>query len=205
MGHLTDIPILILAAGGSTRMGGRDKLMEQVDGRPLVRRQADLARSVTSGDVLVALPPPPHPRYDALTGAGVVELPVAEAAEGMNASLRTAFANVPKNASAALLMLADLPDLTRDDLTAVLSSMDDDNLVWRGATDDEKPGHPILFSNRLFPAFAALSGDSGGQDVIHAAGKRVVIVPLPGTHALRDLDTPQDWAAWRADNPTRSK
>ncbi len=39
------LPILILAAGASTRMRGRDKLMEPVEGRPLIRRQAEMARA----------------------------------------------------------------------------------------------------------------------------------------------------------------
>ncbi|MAY45584.1 MAG: 4-diphosphocytidyl-2C-methyl-D-erythritol synthase, partial [Rhodobacteraceae bacterium] len=32
---MNDIPILLLAAGSSSRMRGRDKLMEEVDGQPL--------------------------------------------------------------------------------------------------------------------------------------------------------------------------
>ncbi|WP_370741664.1 NTP transferase domain-containing protein, partial [Pseudooceanicola lipolyticus] len=49
------MPILLLAAGQSARMRGRDKLMERVEGRPLIRRQADIARAATSGPVIVAL------------------------------------------------------------------------------------------------------------------------------------------------------
>lgn len=203
MGHVTDIPIILLAAGGSTRMDGRDKLLERVDGQPLIRRQAKLARGVTAGDVIVALPPPPHPRYDALTGVGVLMIAVPDATEGMNASLRTAFAAVPKNARAAMLMLADLPDLTRADLGAVLAAMDNENAIWRGATEDGKPGHPILFSNSLFDTFQGLTGDSGGRDMMQAAQGKIVTVALPGTRARRDLDTPEDWAAWRAENPDR--
>ncbi len=205
MDTLTDIPIVILAAGGSTRMGGADKLMQSVDGMPLIRRQAALARSVTSGPVIAALPPPPHPRYDALTGLEVLMLPVMDAAEGMNASLRTAFGAVPRSAGSAMLMLCDLPDLTRDDLRALLKAMEHDALIWRGATQDGKPGHPIIFDAALFDAFADLKGDSGGGHVIDQAKGRVHLVPLPGTHARRDLDTPEDWAKWRDDNPDRSQ
>ena len=50
------IPILIPAAGASSRMHGTDKLLEPVDGMPLLRAQIAKARSV-SGQVMVALPP----------------------------------------------------------------------------------------------------------------------------------------------------
>lgn len=204
MGPLTDIPIIVLAAGGSTRMSGRDKLLERVDGQPLIRRQAMLARDVTSGEVIVALPPPPHPRYDALAGIAAVLVAVPDASEGMNASLRTAFAKLPRDAPAAMLILGDLPDLTRDDLAAVLAAMDRGNLVWRGATDAGRPGHPIIFARALFDGFQDLTGDSGGSDIMRQAAGRIVKVPLPGDRARLDLDTPQDWAAWRARNPDRN-
>lgn len=196
----TDMPIILLAAGQSGRMRGRDKLMEQVDGRPLVRRQADLARAVTSGPVIVALPPAPHPRYGALEGADVILLPVVDADAGMNHSLRTAFAALPADVPVAMLLLGDLPDLTEADLTTLAAAArpETGTLVWRGATEDGKPGHPIVFAAPLFAEFARLSGDGGGREVIAVAGGRVELVPLPGQHARADLDTPEDWAAWRA-------
>lgn len=203
MGQLTDIPIILLAAGASSRMGGADKLLQIVDGKPLIRRQAELARSVTRGLVIVALPPPPHPRYDALAGIEALLIPVMAAAEGMNASLRTAFAALPRDAPAAMLLLADLPDLTRHDLGQVLAAIDEDALIWRGAAQDGTPGHPVIFDASLFDAFADLTGDTGGQDVVRQAAGHVVHVPLPGTHALRDLDTVADWEKWRAQNPDR--
>ena len=60
------IPILILAAGQSARMRGRDKLAEPVGGVPLLRRQAAMAAEV--GDVCVALPRADHPRAALLDG-----------------------------------------------------------------------------------------------------------------------------------------
>ena len=200
-----DIPIIVLGAGQSTRMGGTDKLLQHVDGQPLIRRQADMARRATTGAVIVALPPAPHPRYAALQGLDVQTLGVEDAAEGMNASLRAAFAALPEDSRAAMLVLADLPDLTMDDLKSVGQAVDKkpEMLVWRGATETGKPGHPVVFAASLFPAFAALSGDSGGQDVVRQAQGRVALVPLQGTRARLDLDTPEAWAAWRAVNPDR--
>jgi len=201
----SDIPIIILAAGQSSRMRGRDKLLEIVDGKPLLRRQAQMARSVTTGPVLVALPPPPHARYDVIRDLVVTQIPVANATEGMNASLRSAFAALPKDTNAAMLLLADLPDLTEKDLKTCLQAIDlkSDKTIWRGVTLDGKPGHPIIFAALHFPSFAKLSGDSGGRDIVAAARNDTQLVPLPNQHANRDLDTPEDWADWRAKNPFR--
>ncbi len=200
----SDLPIIVLAAGQSSRMRGRDKLLEEVDGLPLVRRQALLARGATDGPVIVALPPEPHARYDALAGLDITLLPVPDAAEGMGVSLARAFAALPGDTKAAMLLLGDLPELLMEDLTNLLQAVDTNSeiLVWRGTTEDGKPGHPIVFAAPLFPALRALSGDDGGRAVVASAGDRVMLVPLPGQRARRDLDTPEDWAAWRAEQPT---
>lgn len=195
----SDIPVLILAAGQSSRMRGIDKLMQIVSGVPLIRRQVDVARSVTTGPVIVALPVFPHPRQLALQETDAVLIEVPDAQEGMNASLRAAIRAVPDTARAAMVLLGDLPDLTGNDLNKVLQSLDvnKDCLIWRGATADGKPGHPVIFSAQLFDQIARLSGDSGGREVVQAAAGRIALVPLEGNRARLDLDTPEDWAAWR--------
>ncbi|MGC1497995.1 MAG: nucleotidyltransferase family protein [Sulfitobacter sp.] len=192
------MPIIILAAGQSSRMRGRDKLLEDVDGQPLLRHQALMARAVTSGDVIIALPPRPHPRYGVLANINVTPLPVRDADEGMNASLRAAISALP-DCPCVMVLLADLPDLSAEDLTKVADGVDlhSDTLIWRGATDTGKPGHPIIFKADVFAQLTALKGDSGGRDVVAAAGPNVALIPLPGNRARCDLDTPEDWKAWR--------
>ena len=53
------IPILILAAGSSSRMQGRDKLLETIDRVPLLRRTVNSALG-TDHPVYVTLPQQPH-------------------------------------------------------------------------------------------------------------------------------------------------
>jgi molybdenum cofactor cytidylyltransferase len=200
-----NIPIILLAAGQSTRMGGRDKLLEVVDGMPLLRRQALMALAAKAGPVFVTLPQGPHPRYDVIDDLDVTVVPVPDAAEGMNASIRRGVAALPPDATAAMMLLADLPDLTTEDLITCLRAVDlaSNMSIWRGATEDGKPGHPIIFAAKHFAAFAKLTGDSGGRDIVAAAQDQTQLIPLPGQHARRDLDTPQAWEAWRRENPDR--
>ncbi len=194
---MTRIPILLLAAGRSSRMGGADKLLQVVDGAPLLRRAARIA--LDAGPVWVALPPAPHPRYTALAGLDLMTVPVPDAEEGMNASLRRAVFSLPKDTLAAMVLLADLPDLTTEDLAKVMRAVDPGSAIriWRGATEDGAPGHPVVFHHALFPELLALEGDAGAQSVVARHKDRLRLVPLPGQHARLDLDTPEAWTAWR--------
>lgn len=200
MSH-TRLPVILLAAGAARRMRGRDKLMEQVAGQPLLRRQARLAQSV--GPVIVALPPAPHPRYTALSGLEVTALSVPDADQGMGVSLARAVAALPQETTAAMVLLADMPDLQADDLLRLAAAVDlnSDTLIWRAATQDGAPGHPIVFAAALFDALRRLDGDDGGRAVVRKADDHVQLVPLPGQRARLDLDTPEDWAAWRQNRP----
>jgi molybdenum cofactor cytidylyltransferase len=201
----SNIPIILLAAGQSTRMGGHDKLLETVDGMPLLRRQALMALAAKAGPVFVTLPAGPHPRYDVIDDLDVTVIPVPDAEEGMNASIRRGVAALPPDTTATMLLLADLPDLTTEDLITCLRAVGlaSKMSIWRGATEDGKPGHPIIFAATHFAAFAKLTGDSGGRDIVAAAQDQTQLIPLPGQHARRDLDTPEAWEVWRRENPDR--
>lgn len=196
------LPILLLAAGQSRRMRGRDKLLAPVDGQPLLRRMAERALAARLGPVLVALPIAPHPRYGVIDGLAITPVAVPDAAEGMSASLRRGLAALPPSAPAVMILLADLPDLTVDDLRSVAKAFDpkSKNMIWRG-TSAGQPGHPVILSRALFPELSSLSGDTGAQPVLRRHKDRVALVPLPGDHAMCDLDTPEAWTAWRNRHP----
>ena len=192
------IPILILAAGQSARMRGRDKLAEPVGGVPLLRRQAAMAAEV--GDVCVALPRADHPRAALLDGLPVTPLIVPDAGEGMSATLRSGVAHLPP-CPAFMVLLADLPLIGADHLRAILAARDaaPDALIWRGATKDGRPGHPILFDAALRPAFADLEGDAGGAEIVKRHKDKTHLCPLPGDAAVLDLDTPEEWQRFHAE------
>ncbi len=193
------IPIVILAAGFSARMRGIDKLAENVDGEPLLRLVARRAIATGSG-VFVALPAAPHPRDALLRGLSVTILRCPGAAAGMSVSLREAVVQLPP-CPAFLLMPADLPEIGTADMAAIRDAPvpGEEVVIWRAATADDRPGHPVLFDAALRPEFADLSGDDGGKPIIARHGARTRLIPLPGNRARRDLDTPEDWAAFRAE------
>ena len=191
------IPILILAAGASSRMGGTDKLMIDVDGQPLLRRVVDRAASVAP--TFVTLPPRPHARYDALRGAPCIHVPVSDATTGMSASLRRGIAGLPHHAEGVMILPADMPDITAQDMARVLQARHDHPQfrIWQATTADGKPGHPVLFDASLFDLFGALYGDTGGAEIIRTYADMVCHVPLEASRARCDLDTPQDWENWQ--------
>ena len=191
------IAILLLAAGASSRMRGRDKLLEEIDGEQLLRRVARRALSVQSV-VFVALPKGSQTRQEALKGLAVNTLIVNDAAEGMSASIR-AGVRAASEFDALMILPADMPELTERDLSVVLEGFKANSglKIVRGASADGTPGHPVVFPKTYFEELSEIEGDTGGSSIVKKAG--AICISLPDNHALTDLDTPEDWAFWQAD------
>jgi molybdenum cofactor cytidylyltransferase len=195
------IPILLLAGGKSARMRGADKLLEVVKGEPLLRRQVRMAQA-TGAPVFVAMPPGAQARKDAIAGCEVQVIEAAHASEGMSGTLRDGVAGLPEGTD-FMVLLADLVQLQTQDLNAVFAARTDepDHLIWRGATPNGDAGHPVLFAAALRDQFEALQGDTGARPITKAQSAQTHLVRFADDRARFDLDTPQEWAAWRATWP----
>lgn len=180
-------------------MRGGDKLLEQVAGQPILRLMLERALCVASGPVLCTLPAPDHPRMACLNGLDVTPVIVADAAEGMGASIRAGVRAVPADCRAVMILPGDMPELDQNDLhQMVLSHEAQPEAILRAADTTGQHGHPVIFPAYLFDDLRACHGDSGARDLLRSHSKRVVTVPLPDLHATTDLDTPEEWADWRA-------
>lgn len=199
-----EMVIFIPAAGSASRMGGRDKLLEPVDGLPLLRRQVLMARA-TGHPLRVGLAADRPERRKALRDLEdtVTLQDIDGCAEGLSAALRAAarWAGIRK-AAGLMILLADMPDLETTDLTRLHQAFrSDPDRPWRATDDSGRPGHPVILPARLFPALCRLVGDDGARPVL--TGMATGHVPLAGRRATTDLDTPEDWQRWQAAHPGR--
>ncbi len=194
------VEVVLLAAGRARRMQGTDKLLEEVGGEPLLRRAARAALASRAAVVHVVLPPGAEARRAALEGLEVDVVEAPAAAEGMGGSLRTGIAALDARAEAAIVALADMPEIDAAAHDALIAAFDPGKgaEICRATAPDGTPGHPVLFGRRFFESLADLGGDRGAREILTEAAEFVRDVALPGQAALTDLDTPEDWRVWRA-------
>lgn len=186
--------IVLLAAGASTRMRGTDKLLETVDNQPLIRLMAE--RCVKAGPTRVVLGTDQNDRRAALDGLDV-DIVEAHDTDGMAASIR-AGVNALKN-KAIMIVLADMPEITASDLHLLLGLHGQGlSPIVQAASADGTPGQPVVFAAKYLKLLAKLQGDEGAKSILKAHARDVARVPLKDQRATIDLDTPEDWAAWRA-------
>lgn len=193
--------ILLLAAGKSSRMRGENKLLRQIDGTPLVVRTAKRLAQSNAGGMTIVINPETVGLAEAVQGQGDQIITANDADTGLAASLRAGINALPKTATAVIIALADMPDVTPQDIDALMSAYDPTNgaLIVAPTAPNGKRGNPVLFDRRYFEPLASLSGDTGAKALIEAEVSALRLVPR-GAGVLVDLDTPEAWDAWEKAN-----
>ncbi len=192
------IAIIILAAGASARMQGTDKLLEDIRGVPLLRRMSMHALGACN---LVGVTLPEGPLGQARRAVlddlnDLARLTVTDTDKDMAASVRRGVDHFV-TCDALAIVPADLPEITQQDFATLIGvARANPARIVRAIDVDGKSGHPVIFPARFFPDLQRLRGDHGARAVLH--GELTLDVTLPDRHATTDLDTPEDWAAWRA-------
>ncbi len=180
-------------------MRGADKLTQDVRGQALLRDRAQMFLASQLTHVVVVLRPDRPERLSALDGLKVEITINHQAAKGMASSIQAGLTALKSDADAVLIMPADMPDITSDDIDAMLKvHAKEPHTIRRATTADGVPGSPVIFPRDSFAALQALQGDESGRAVLKAQADHVQFHKLSGTRASTDLDTPEDWAAWRA-------
>jgi molybdenum cofactor cytidylyltransferase len=194
------VSALVLAAGQSRRMGGRDKLLEPVGGVALLRHVVQAVSGSVADETVVVLAPGADERLAALSGTEARTVTNPRSDEGMGTSVGAGVTALRADADAVLIVLADMPEVTARDFDRLIAAFDpaEGRAIVRAVTEAGKPGHPVLFGRRFFELLRALEGDRGARSLIADYPEFLVDVALPGAAAATDLDTPEDWDAWRA-------
>ena len=102
---------LVLAAGRSSRMAPRNKLLETVGGEPMVRHVAAVAIASGTQPVIVVTGHEAAAVTGALRGLAVTIVANPDYADGLSTSLRAGLRALPQGIDGALILLGDMPEV----------------------------------------------------------------------------------------------
>jgi len=188
---------IVLAAGTSSRMG-RNKLVETVRGKPLVRRAVDAALASRLDPVLVVTGHQADKIAAALADAPVCLVHNEHFQEGLSSSLRVGVAAVPGDCDGAMILLGDMPDISPALIDRLIAAFDPaGGHAACVATAGKRRGHPVLWARRFFPELMMLSGDKGGREILQAHAAQVMEIKAADDAPLVDIDTVEALAAYR--------
>ncbi len=182
---------VVLAAGGSTRLG-RPKPLLDWRGEPFVRVVAATAISAGLGPVVVVTGSQANDVSRALDGVPVQIVHNGAWETGQSSSIHAGLQALPANVGAAIFMLADQPQIGSDVIRALVSQHSAGlDAIVAPLVMMERRGNPVLFDRTTFPDLLALVGDVGGRAVF--SKHHVQYVPWYDERLLLDVDTEEDY------------
>ena len=182
---------LILAAGGSSRLG-RPKQLVKAHGKTLLECAISNALDAPLQQVYVVL----GDRFEQLE-ASVSHLPVSiipnkQWQEGIGSSISAGIRSIRRegNFDAVLIMLCDQLHVTPGHLQALIGAYRQKEAPIIGTTYGGQTGVPALFDQKYFSDLEKLSGDTGAKMILFQQAHSLHSIKFE--QALIDIDTPED-------------
>jgi molybdenum cofactor cytidylyltransferase len=184
---------ILLAAGGSRRLGLPKQLVRRRTQPLILSALASVRRALDGAEVIIVL------------GASALRLRAllrrqaprvrtvlnARWRAGLASSLQAGLRAAPRDARAVLVTLVDQPNVDAAALRRLLAAWRRRPSLPAAAHYSGRPGVPAVLPRRAWPALFALDGDSGARAMLRDA-PAITLVAMP--EALLDVDTREDLA-----------
>lgn len=197
---MSDVGLIVLAAGASTRMGTPKQLL-RYNRQTLIHHIVEVAIASVCQPVIVVLGAYAEriqPEIDPLK-IHIVENPLWR--EGMSTSIRLGVETlnvINPEAEAVVIMLCDQPFVSPQLINQLVEIHQTSGKLIVASEYASTLGVPALFNRALFAKLTTLSGTAGAKQLIKNYAQEVLAIPFPD--GLIDLDTPTDYEQLLAEN-----
>lgn len=183
------VAAVVLAAGSSSRMVGRHKVLADLDGRPLVRWAVESALASAADDVSVVV----GYRADEVERVLPDEVRCvynAKYAEGLSSSLKAGVRALPDDVDGVLVMLGDMPFVRSSLCDALIADYASDRVcvpVLEG-----RRGNPVLWPRTFFDDILRLTGDLGARELMVQHPDVILEICVEDDGGFVDIDEVSD-------------
>ena len=187
--------LLVLAAGASTRLGGRPKATVDVGGRPAVRRILEVARLAGVATAVVVVGRHAAEIEASLIGESVTLVRNEAWAAGRTGSLQLGLALIPVD-SDVVLWPVDHPFVEAITVRALADTASADPLAtWVIPTYEGRGGHPVWLKPAVRSSIAALASDAPLRGLLPRLGPQVLRVAVRDPGVVASTDTAEEYSA----------
>ncbi|MGA2972216.1 MAG: nucleotidyltransferase family protein [Candidatus Bathyarchaeia archaeon] len=187
------LSLIVLAAGKSTRMRGRNKLLVKVESRPIIRGVVEAGLKSKVDEVIVVLGWEADKIQKALDDLPCRFVVNKDYEKGQSSSVKAGLREVGGATQAILILPGDVAMIDASSINLVINEYARRKHPIIVAAHKSRPGHPILLDRQLFKEIEQIDEQSFGlKAVVKKHEGAVRFVEAGSSNVLRDVDTPED-------------
>ena len=190
MKPLLSIASVVLAAGLSSRMENKNKLLENLNGIPVLHHVLNAIEDSDIVETIVVLGHESEKVKSTLKGYELKSVYNALYKSGIGSSIKAGVESVSGTVDGIVIILGDMPGLTPEILDTLIGNFDPEKgMEICIPVYKNQAGNPVLWSKRFFPELCKLKGDTGGKQLLNEFTEFIVQCPVHLDTILQDIDT----------------
>ena len=180
------IALIMLAAGNSRRFGS-NKLLYEVDGKPMYRHILEKLMAVANDSESITVVTQYEEIEQAARSCGTNVYINPHPDEGISSSLKIGLkANL--DADACLFTVSDQPWLTTTTIHQLIDLLKTSQRGIACVSCEGKLGNPCIFTRKYYEELLSITGDRGGKSVITAHREDTAVLKVNDMRELMDMD-----------------
>lgn len=183
---------ILLAAGNSTRMGDKNKLLLTVEGEELFVKMLRALENSKLDELIVVLG---HDYKKMIPHCNSSSLKLAingNHLEGQTSSIKAGMHLVNPSSEAVMICLSDMPHIRSTHIDELINSYEKSRILR--PMDENKPGNPSIFPKALFQQIIDCPDTNGCRSVIEKNKNMLKIYPTNDPAFFVDIDTPSEYS-----------
>ena len=186
-----NIGAIILAAGQSRRMGKKNKLLEELDGKPMISHSIDQVIKSNVNSIVIVTGHQKNEIENTINNKRINFVYNYDYRYGMSTSIKAGIESLPRDIDGALIILGDMPLIDSSLVNKLIDNFDPESGRSIGVpTTKGKRGNPVLWSSQYFPEILNISGDVGARHLIGEFIEFVYEIECD-LSVVTDVDTPE--------------
>ena len=187
------ISMIVLAAGKSVRMGGKNKLLTEIQGTPMIRRVVQASLESKVDEVIVVLGAEANKVQKVLTDLPCRVVVNKNYEKGQSSSVKAGLSEVSPMTRAVLVLPGDVAMIDFRSINMVIEEYEGGKHSIVIAAHKGEAGHPILFDKQLFSEIKQVDEQTFGlKAVVKKHEGEVYLLETSSPNVLKDVDTPED-------------
>jgi molybdenum cofactor cytidylyltransferase len=189
------ISAILLAAGQSKRLKGENKLTKLFKGKPLINHILfSLIKSKVNKIIIVLGFEHLKIKTKLLKSKKINFVINKNYKKGMSSSIKTGLKKLPKNNKGFLIVLGDMPNITKTIINKICLSITRSDKEIILPKFKNRTGNPIGFKQSMIKNIYKIKGDRGAKNIIKKNNKKIKFLNINSKSILVNLNTKRNFS-----------